>query len=98
MSTHRLEGPQIGDGPLDSPFIGVRRSEAPSRWHIRILRAVRAFGKRDKIPGIVAVYATAVHHVGRDLLLRLTHIQLVTDQMSGRDCGLGRLVLEAVGT
>lgn len=60
----------------------------PSR-DIRILRAVRTFGNGDKVSGIVAVYATAVHHVGRDLLLCFALTKLIANQMTGRDCGLG---------
>jgi hypothetical protein len=64
----------------------LRTRRMPSR---HILRAVRTFGNGDKVPGIVAVQATAVHHVGRDLLLRFAHSKLMANQMTGHDCGLG---------
>jgi hypothetical protein len=64
----------------------LRTRRMPSR---RILRAVRTFGNGDKVPGIVAVQATAAHHVGRDLLLRSAHSKFTANQMTGHDCGLG---------
>ena len=55
----------------------------------RILRAVRTFGNGDKVPGIVAIQATAAHYVGRDLPLRSAHSKFTANQMTGHDCGLG---------
>jgi hypothetical protein len=58
----------------------------PSRG---ILRAVRTLCNRDKVPGMVAVQAAAVHDVGRDLPLGFAHLKLVANQMTGRDFRLG---------
>ena len=65
-------------------------------FRILILRAVRLFGNGDEEPGVVAIQAAAVHDVGRDLLRRLAHPELVADQMASQDLGLFRLVFDPV--
>jgi transposase len=76
--------------------VTARRSGSAC-WHVCILRAVRTFGNGDEVAGVVAVQGAAVHHVGRDRLLRLARSKLVANQVTGGDSGLGRLVEDAVG-
>src|SRR6516162_4379530 len=90
-------GPQSGCGRRIPRFSGTRSGAEPSRGHIGVLRAVGALGNGHEVPGVVAVQGAAVHHVRRDLLLGLTHVELMANQVTGRDRGLGRLMSDAVG-